>query len=253
MPADPPLRALVVDDEPLARDCVRLSLERSGQAVTVRECGDGATAIALIERERPDLVFLDVQMPGMDGFEVVATIGPERMPPVVMVTAFDEFAVRAFEVHAVDYVLKPFDDGRLAEAVRRVRSRRFEVGPADPGAGLRRMLDAVGRYATRLMVREDERIRFVELADVRWIEADGNHVRLHVAGASHLVRIGLAGLAERLDPAVFVRVHRSAIVKLAEIAEIQPWFGGDYVAILRDGQRVRISRTFRDRVLRLIS
>ena len=253
MTADAPLRALVVDDEPLARDCVRLSLERSGQAVTVTECGDGATAIALIERERPDLVFLDVQMPGVDGFEVVTTVGPERMPPVVMVTAFDEYAVKAFEVHAVDYVLKPFDDRRLAEAVRRVRARRREPGPADLADNLRRMLDALGRYATRVMVREDERIRFVELAEVHWIEADGSNVRLHTAGASHPVRIPLATLAERLDPAVFVRVHRSAIVKLAEVGEIQPWFGGDYVAILRSGRRVKISRTYRERVLRLIS
>jgi two-component system, LytTR family, response regulator len=253
MPAEAPLRALIVDDEPLARDCVRLSLERSGQAVTVRECGDGATAIALIERERPDLVFLDVQMPGIDGFEVVATVGPERMPPVVMVTAFDEYAVRAFEVHAVDYVLKPFDDRRLAEAVKRVRARRLEHATPDPGDGLRRLLEAVGRYARRIMVREDERIRFVDLADVQWIEAEGNHVRLHLAGTSHLVRIGLAGLADRLDPAAFVRVHRSAILKIAEIAEIQPWFGGDYVAILRSGHRVKISRTFRERVLRVVS
>ncbi|HEX8696938.1 MAG TPA: LytTR family DNA-binding domain-containing protein [Longimicrobium sp.] len=251
---EPVVRALIVDDEPLARDCVRLALERQPGIEVAGECADGEQAVEAILAERPDLVFLDVQMPGLDGFGVVERVGVERMPAVVFVTAFDEHALRAFEVHAADYVLKPFDDARFADAVRHAR-RQLRPGGEDE---LRRRLDALlgevrggaARPVTRLMVQVKDRIRFVRADEVDWFEAAGNYVRIHTGGQAHLIRATLAGLAGQLDPARFVRIHRSTVVNVDRIREVQPWFGGDYIAILEDGRQLRVSRSFRDSLLR---
>lgn len=274
-----PIRALIVDDEPLARDCVRLALEGLEGVEIVGECGDGEGAVAAIRDTAPDLVLLDVQMPGLDGFGVVERIGPQAMPAVVFVTAYDEHAVRAFEVHALDYVMKPFDDERLAEAVRhairqiRLRAagelgRRLaavlldlpapfgpETTDGDPDAsGDRDADDARDRgYATRVMVRDRDRFRFVETESIDWLEAAGNYVRLHTGDRSHLIRATLTGTLERLDPARFVRIHRSTAVNVERIREVQPWVGSDYVAILQDGRQLRVSRTYRDELLRPLS
>ena len=258
--AEATVRALIVDDEPLARDCVRLALERQPGIEVVGECADGEQAVEAILAERPDLVFLDVQMPGLDGFGVLERVGVERMPAVVFVTAFDEHALRAFTVHAADYVLKPFDDARFADAVRHAR-RQLRPGGQDE---LRRRLEALlaeakgaatpaPPFATRLMVTVKDRIRFVRTEDVEWLEAAGNYVRIHTGGQSHLVRATLAGLAEQLDPARFVRIHRSTVVNVDRIREVQQWFGGDYLAILEDGHQLRVSRSYRDALLRPLS
>lgn len=254
------LRVLVVDDEPLSRDRLRGALAGEPGIVVVGECPDGPTAVAAIRRERPDLVLLDVQMPGLDGFEVIEAVGPAAMPPVIFVTAFDDFAVRAFEVHAVDYLLKPFDDDRLRAALARARAHREDAGSL---AGRLRALLAergqgpeaapAGGYARRLMVRRGATLRYVPLDEVEWIEAADNYVRLHGGGGTHLVRMTLRELETRLDPADFARIHRSAIVRLAAIREIRPWAGGDYLAVLRSGREVRISRTHRDRVIRTVT
>ena len=254
------LRVVIVDDEPLARDNVRLALEKELDIEVIAECADGEAAIEAIRELEPDIVFLDVQMPGTGGFDVVQEIGPEEMPAVVFVTAFDEHALRAFEVHALDYVLKPFDDERFADAVeharRTLRARRDEESFR---RGLSAMLNDVhggpgeggrSRFASRLMVRLRDRIHFVRTDEVDWFEAAGNYVRLHVGDRSHLIRSTMSAIEERLDPQQFVRIHRSTIVNVDRIKEIQPWAGGDYLAILKSGQQLRISRGYRDALLK---
>ncbi|HEX2205406.1 MAG TPA: LytTR family DNA-binding domain-containing protein [Longimicrobium sp.] len=264
-PAEPrPVRAVIVDDEPLARDCVRIALARLGEVEVVAECADGEAAVEAILEHRPDLVFLDVQMPGLDGFGVVERVGAARMPAVVFVTAFEEHALRAFEVHAADYVLKPFDDARFGDAVRHARRQRG----AEAGEEIRRTLEALlrdyrggegqgaavgGRPVTRFMVQENDRIHFVATDEVDWLEAAGNYVRVHAGSRSHLIRATLTGIAAQLDGSRFVRIHRSTVVNVDRIKEVQPWFGGDYVAILRDGQQLRVSRNYRDALLRPLS
>jgi len=258
-----PIRAVIVDDEPLARDCVRIALEGHPEVEIVAECVNGEEAIAAIRDLRPDLVFLDVQMPGLDGFDVIEEVGVEAMPVVVFVTAYDEHALKAFEIHAVDYVLKPFDDARFADSVRHA-CERIRQADADALAsrlhGVLRELPGplrhdgeVGGWARRIMVRERDRIRFVPVDDIDWLEGAGNYVRIHAAGDSHLVRATLTGLAERLDPARFVRIHRSTVVNLDRIREVQPWAGGDYVAILHDGETLKVSRGYREELLRPLS
>jgi two-component system LytT family response regulator len=221
------------------------------------ECGDGAQATALIRDLRPDLVFLDVRMPGADGFEVVEEISAQRMPEVVFVTAYDRYAVRAFELHAVDYLLKPFENERLLAAVGRARARLADRRDGEMGRRLLALLRELGDRAPggpgpikRFAVRADERVHFVAADAVDWIEADGNYVVLHAGKARHRVRLSLRGLLDRLDPAGFVQVHRSAIVNLAAIRELQAWFGGDYIAVLRSGEEIRVSRTHAPNLLR---
>lgn len=248
------IRALIVDDEPLAADCVRLALEKQPDIELVGSCASGIEALGAIRDLRPDLVFLDVQMPGMDGFDVIDEIGPDAMPEVVFVTAYDEHALHAFEVHAVDYLLKPFDDARFAEctrhAVRRVRGTDNGAQISKLGRVLRDAAqDTAGRGAqpvTRFLIRERDRMRFVQVDQVDWLEAAGNYVRLHVGPRTHLMRAALAELAAQLDRRHFVRIHRSTIVNVRRICEIQPWSGGDYIAILNDGTQLRVSRTYRD-------
>lgn len=251
--ADPPLRAVVVDDEPLARDCIRLALERDGGVEIVGEFGCGRDAVAGIRELAPDLVFLDVKMPGMDGFGVLETVGAESMPAVVFVTAFDQHAIRAFRVHALDYVVKPFDDERLLEAVRHARERLAERRVGETGRRLAALLGELGggagEYLERLQVPVGDRIRFVPVDQVDWFEAAGNYVRLHVGSDSHLVRTSLGGLAGRLDPRRFARIHRSTIVNRARVRELEPWFGGDYILHLDDGRKLRVSRTHRAALL----
>lgn len=258
------LRAVIVDDERLARENVRLALEGADLEV-VAECRTGSEAVKAIRERTPDLVFLDIRLPDEDGFQVIRRVGVDAMPAVVFVTAYDEFATRAFDVHAVDYVVKPFPDDRLRQAVARAR-QRIERGTVD---ALRRQLEELleemsgsaptpgssdgkrrSTYARRLLVRHQERQWFVSVESVDWFEARGNYVRLHAGGDVHLVRSSLAALDERLDPACFIRIHRGAIVNVDRIAEIQPWFSGRCVVALRDGTKLMVSRTYRTNLLR---
>jgi two-component system LytT family response regulator len=258
MPERTPVRVLLVDDEPLARERMATALGLVAGVDVVGQCADGLEAVAAIRERRPDLVLLDIQMPGLDGFGVIETIGPGRMPAVVFVTAYDAYALQAFEVHALDYVLKPFEPVRLESAVRRatelVRMRRAgEIGRrlhalmAELPPGLE---PAGAGYASRILVREGEAFGFVETARVDWLESAGNYVRIHAGTRHWLVRATLGAMQERLDPARFVRIHRSTIVNLECIREVQPWVGGDYIAILRDGRKLRVSRTHREELLR---
>lgn len=245
------LRVLLVDDEAPARRKLRAHLAAEQDVEVVGEAGTGPEAVEAIRRLKPDVVFLDVQMPGLGGFQVLEEVGLDEAPAVVFVTAFDEFAVDAFEVEAVDYLLKPFHADRFRKALARVRERLSRPGATRDA--LERVLKAVRpddrRPLERLLVREGERMFFVPLREVARLTAEGNYVRVVTAKGSHLVRETLAGLEARLDPARFARVHRSEIVAVEAVAEIQPLFHGDHEVVLRNGDRVRMSRRYQDRLL----
>lgn len=244
------LRALIVDDERLARLKLRRFLDEEPDVEIIGECGSGAEAVAQIRAERPDLLFLDIQMPGLDGFAVLREVGPDRAGRVVFVTAHDEHAVRAFEVEALDYLLKPFDRARFQQTLDRVRRERRQALDAK----LATLLDRIERPLSRLdrlLVRAGGRMVFLKLRDVDWIEADDNYVRLHAGRETHLVRDTLRRLEPRLDPRLFLRIHRSTIVNIESIAEVRPLFHGDYDVLLRDGTALPVGRTYRDRLLQL--
>ncbi len=277
-------RVLIVDDERLARVRVAERLRALAPNVSVQEAADGASAAQLVDSWHPDAVFLDVQMPEMDGFAVVQAVGAERMPPTVFVTAYDQHALHAFDVAAVDYLLKPFDDERFAAAWDRLNSRAAAGTIAAEARRVGALLTSLGNsaapsaanghanghvngngngnghangsgaalgegqrpaYIDRMIVRRDQRTYFVRLADVQWIESSGNYVILHAGKDRHEVRETLQALEARLDPRRFTRIHRRIIVALDSIRELQPWFGGDQVMILQDGTKLRVSRTHR--------
>ena len=229
------LRAIIVDDERLGRQKIRAMLAAHDDVSVVAECANGADAAAEIRRQEPDLVFLDVQMPGGDGFDVLRKLRRGALPAIVFVTAHDEYALRAFDVNAVDYLLKPFDRRRFAETLRRAR-QRIE----------RSMLEAQRqeRYWNRFIAKTHGRLVFVPAPDVDWIEAEGKYVRIHVSGSTHLLRLAMHEVEERLDPAEFARIHRGTIVNLKKVAEMYRGFGGDYVVVLRGGEKLTLSRRY---------
>jgi two-component system, LytTR family, response regulator len=250
------LRVVIADDERLSRRALRAQLDRLGGVHVVAECADGHAALAAIEREEPDLIFLDIRMPHLSGFELLDQLEPGHRPAVIFVTAYDEHAIRAFEVRAVDYVLKPFDEPRLAAAVEhaRVRLRERELS-----MHMESMLKSVGhapadsggvQHARRLLVRQAGRSCFVATREIDWIEAEGNYVRLHVPENTHLLKTSLSELERRLDPSQFMRIHRSTIVNLDSVAHVEPYGGSDYQVVLRDGTKLRVSRSSRDRLLK---
>ena len=232
-------RVLIVDDEPVARETARLVLSADPEVEVVASC-TGIDAAAAIARSRPELVFLDVQMPGVDGFDVIAQVGLAAMPAVVFVTAYDAYAVRAFEVHAVDYVLKPYDDRRLLAALSRAKQRLAETAP------FAALLADHPRTLRRFAVRERDKITFVDPADVDCLEAADDYVELHVGDTVHVMRERLSELETQLDPDRFVRVHRSTIVNLARVRELHPLAKGDALVVLEGGATYRVSRSRRD-------
>ena len=241
------IRVLIADDEPLARERVRELLAQRNDVTIVGEARDGEEALRLVEELSPDLLLLDVQMPGLDGFEVLAEL--QQRPAVVFITAFDEYAVRAFEVHALDYLVKPFHRGRFHEAVDRALGRAEARRSTDLRALLAELRPS---HLTRFVVRSAEEISFVKAADVAWIESAGNYVRLHTAAGERIVRTSLRELESRLDPAVFVRVHRSAFVNLDYVQKLEPYFHGEFVITLRGGTRLTSSRTYSARLRELL-
>lgn len=247
------VRAVIADDEPLARERVRGFLDAFPQVQVVRECGDGVEASAALRELRPDLVFLDVQMPGLDGFGVLEAAGDQAAPAVIFVTAHDRYALRAFDVHAADYLLKPFSRARFAQAVERVLARGEDAraAAARQVAELLEHLRA-GSAEERIAVRTDRGVHFLRAAEIDWVEAEGNYVRLHAGGKSHLLREPLHRMQARLDPRRFVRVHRSAVVNLDRVRRLEPWFHGEFQVVLDDGTRLRSSRTFSGRLRELI-
>jgi two-component system LytT family response regulator len=244
------IRVLIVDDESLARDRTRQLLEEEPDVEIVGECGSGTEAVAAIESTGPDLVFLDVQMPGMDGFAVLAKISPGRLPAVIFVTAHDEHAVEAFQVHALDYLLKPFDGERLRESLARARER---IRSAPPEAFSRRILAMLADVKPRarldrIVLRSGRRLSFLKADEVDWIEGEGNYLRVHAGKQSYLLRETLSDIEARLDPARFVRIHKSTIVNTERIREIQPLFNGAHSVLLHDGTRLTWSRGYRDQL-----
>jgi two-component system LytT family response regulator len=244
-------RVVVADDEPLARERLRSLLAREDWLELVGECQNGTEAIETIGRLQPDLVFLDVQMPGATGFEVIDAIGPARMPLVIFVTAYDKYALRAFDVHALDYLLKPFDRDRFKRAVGRARQQMDRRSTGDLERRLLELVQDLKPAANRLerfVIKSGGRVFFVRADEIDWIEAAGNYVKLHVANEAHLFRETMNALEAKLDPDVFFRIHRSHIVNIERVKELQPWFNGEYVVFLRSGTRLTLSRGYREKL-----
>jgi two-component system LytT family response regulator len=246
------LRLLVVDDEPLIRLGLRNALSRVPGVEFVGECESGAQAIHSILSEEIDLVLLDVQMPDCTGLEVVRQIGPQRMPMVVFVTAYDEYAVKAFEMNAVDYLLKPFDDERLRNSIERVRERYATRNQSALTQQLQTLLDANREWSDRFVVRNTDRYEFVAVESIEWIESADNYVQLHCGTKIHLLGETLSGVQEKLDPRKFQRVHRCRIVNVSRIAAIHPMLNGTYSVELRNGVRLTTGRQYRDAIQSLI-
>jgi two-component system LytT family response regulator len=265
------LSALIVDDEPLARRGLRLRLAGHADVTVAGECGNGREALAAIPELNPDLVFLDIQMPGLDGFDVVRSLQGDAMPVVVFVTAFDQFAVRAFEVHAVDYLLKPVDGEHLVRALDRARARlesRKAVrekqqllrvisditgkGPAEIDRVLAQGAAPERRYPERIPIRDGGSTTFVPAASIDWVDAAGDYMCLHASGAIHVMRITMKELEAQLDPAVFRRIHRCTIVNMARVEKVCTGTGGEYCVVLKGGVRLKMSRGFRSKVQDLL-
>ncbi len=245
------LKALVVDDEPMARERIVALLKQETDIEVIGECPDGQQAVAAIQQQNPDLVFLDVQMPAVDGFGVIQQIGPEKMPTVVFVTAYDEYALKAFEVHALDYLLKPFGRDRFQETLRHARQHIERRRAGDMGRRLLALVHDVKpepQRLDRLVVKSGGRVFFLRTEEIDWVEAAGNYVRLHLGEESHLFRETMNGMEGRLDARKFVRIHRSRIVNTERIKELQPWFSGEYAVILRNGTRLPLSRGYREKL-----
>jgi two-component system LytT family response regulator len=249
--SDRQLSALIVDDEPLAREGLRLLLTEHVGSTVIAEAANGLEALTYIRAAKPDVVFLDVQMPEMSGFDVVKDIAAECMPAVVFVTAYDQYAIQAFEINAVDYLLKPVARSRFAQTIQRVLSRSDEHGEiARQITALLQALAAPARYIERVSVRTSGKTQFVNLDDVEWIQAAENYVQLHLRTSRHMLHVPINTLQGVLDPAVFMRIHRSHIVNIRQVKELETAAHGEFVLILHSGARLHSSRTYHDAIKR---
>ncbi|MBI2841429.1 MAG: response regulator transcription factor [Acidobacteria bacterium] len=249
-----PIRVLVVDDESWARKRLTSLFKRTPDFQVVGECADGEEAANALLAASPDVVFLDVQMPGMNGFDALDAIEPARLPLVVFVTAYDKYAIQAFEIHAVDYLLKPFDEERFSKTLDRLRLELATKDSRPDTMSLRELLNGLRKarpYLRRLGAKSGGRIVFLRTEDVDWIGATDNYITLHVGMDEHLIRATMNGIEAKLDPEQFVRVHRSTIVNLDRVKELHPWFRGELVLVLKDGTRLAVGRNFRSRLRHL--
>ncbi len=245
---------LIVDDEPLARDRVKRFLRDEHDIRIIGECGNGREAVAAIRERKPDLVFLDIQMPEKNGFEVVKALDERTMPAVIFVTAYDQYALQAFDVHALDYLLKPFNRERLHKAVSHARDQieTRRIGNLDERlASLIKDLKSEKKHLERLVVKSVGRVFFLKVDEIDWIEAAGNYVKLHAGREAHMIRETMNGIEAKLDPDKFLRIHRSTVVNIDRIKELHPMFSGDYAVILRNGTELALSRNYRERLLEL--
>lgn len=243
-------KVLIVDDERLSRRRIRRLLTLEPECEIVGECGNGAEAVSVLGRTRPDILFLDVQMPELDGFEVINALTESR-PLIIFTSAYEDYAVRAFEVHAFDYLLKPFDGRRFLDSVQRAKNRILQERPGTADHRLVELMESISksqRSPDRIAVRNNGRVVFVKLEEIDWIEASDNYVCLHCGRETHVLRETMSELEARLNPTRFLRVHRSAIVNLDRIKELQPWFRGDYRVILCDGTELTLTKNHREKL-----
>ena len=250
------MKAVIADDEPLARERIRTLLASERDIEIVAEAANGLEAVQLVREHRPDLLFLDVQMPGMDGFGALEQLAGEGIPSVVFVTAYDEYALQAFEVNALDYLLKPFNRTRFQKTLRRAREHVLGRANGDLSRKLVNLLESLRTtrdHLDRIVIRNAGRVTFLPTSEIDWIEAAGNYVKIFSGKEQHILRESMKNLEARLDPTLFVRVHRSTILNVERIRELQPLFHGDCIAILRDGTRITCSRSFSDRLDALLS
>jgi two-component system LytT family response regulator len=255
----PALRTVIADDEPLARQKLRLLLAPEPGVQVVAECQDGQQTIAAVRAHKPDLLLIDIRLPDLDGFQVLRQIADQEMPVVVFTTAYDRFALQAFEAHALDYLLKPFERDRLHHAIERARAELLKFHNRDLTS---RILDLLSQKAEpkadprplndRMVIRAGGKVVFLDMNEVDWIEAAANYVKLNVGKDSYLLREGIGRVSERLDPDRFVRIHRSVIVNVRKIKELQPCDSGEYIAVLKNGKELSCSRGFRGELQRLI-
>ena len=249
------IRTIIVDDEPLSRELLRGMLTEEQDIALVGEFADGRQAVDGIKDLKPDLVFLDIQMPEQNGFQVLETLGEGNLPAIIFVTAYDRYAVRAFEVHALDYLLKPFDEDRLAEALRHARGRLQKTDRLDTGRRILAMLEqmtANSRYRDHLVIRGEGRAFLQPVREIEWIEASGKHVHIHAGGEPRSMRATMIDLEQKLNPRRFLRVSRSAIVNVDRIREIAPWFNGEFLVTLKSGAQVPSTRGYRQALVDLL-
>jgi two-component system, LytTR family, response regulator len=250
-----PIRALIADDEPLARKFIRQMLRDDHDVEIVGECGNGKETVAMIRKQHPDVVFLDVQMPEMDGFAVLESIGTERLPEIIFATAYEKYAIRAFELHALDYLLKPFDQVRFKDAIKHAKERFHSERQNEGRMQITALLESIKnkpQYLDRLLIKTGGRISFLSTDEINWIEADDKYVHLHTATISPMVRQTLSAMETQLDPKKFRRIHRSAIVNVKRIKELQPLFNGEHSIHLEDGTKLTLSRNYKDKLFELL-
>ena len=255
------IKTVIVDDEPIARRNLRVLLERDPEVEIIGEAGSGAEAVRLMRTSSPDLIFLDIQMPEMNGFEALEQIGAQSVAAIIFVTAFDQYAVRAFEVHALDYLLKPFDDARFEAALSRAKSQIEQCEARELSKKLFALLEGhrqisdeskKAEYQSEFMIKSASRVFFLKADEIDWIEAADYYVRLHAGDQSHMLRETMAELEAKLDPQKFTRIHRSTIVNLDRVKQIEARAGGDYAVILHDGTDLKLSRSRRDQIERIL-
>ena len=252
---DKKIKTLIVDDEPLAREYVRSLLENDREIEIAGERGDGRSALEFIKNEKPDLIFLDVQMPEMNGFEMLESLGAENLPAIIFTTAFEEYAIRAFEFHALDYLLKPFDESRFRQSLNFAKER-LNTGERETGQ-IGEMLKSVRekpQFLERLLIKQNGRIVFLHAADIDFIKADDKYVEIYHAGQTkpHLVRQTLTAMKSQLDPRRFAQTHRSAIVNLEKIKELETVFGGDYAIVMQSGARLAVGKNYKDELFSIL-
>ena len=248
------IRTIIIDDEPLARDRIKRLLRDEDGVQIIGECGNGSDAVKSITEMDPDLVFLDIQMPGKNGFEVIKSLNSKKLPTIIFVTAYDQYALQAFDVHALDYLLKPFNRERIKKAVSRAREHMEHLRLGNLDERLNSLIaDLRGekKYLDRLVVKSVGRVFFLKTDEIDWIEAAGNYVKLHVGRESHMIRETMNGIEAKLDPEKFLRIHRSTVVNIDRIKELHPMFSGDYAVILRNGTELALSRNYRERFTEL--
>ena len=249
------IKAVIVDDEALARNFIRRMLRDDLDVEIAGECSNGKEAVVLIRKQKPDLVFLDVQMPEMNGFAVLESIGVDQLPEIIFTTAYEQYAIRAFELHALDYLLKPFDQARFKDAIKyakeQLRDKREQEGRLQITA-LLEDIRSKPKYLDRLVIKSGGRISFLSADEINWIEADDKYVHLHTNKASPMVRQTLGAMEEQLDPKKFRRIHRSTIVNVGRIKELQPLFNGEHSVLMEDGAKLTLSRNYKDKLFELL-